>query len=98
MEQQLDGVSWQSERERERQRGSEEGGKGERARYFAKVERGERKKIQKRKEEKKEREYRRTATRPDRPVAQAAHVYLALLHRAPRCIFEVLIDEFLLQR
>lgn len=34
-------------------------------------------------EQKRETEHRRTATRPDRPVAQPAHVYLALLHRTP---------------
>lgn len=40
-------------------------------------------------EQKREMKHRRTATRPDRPVAQPAHVYLALLLR----FFEVLIDE-----
>lgn len=44
---------------------------------------------QRAKESEREMKYRRTATQPDRPVAQPAHVYLALLLR----FFEVLIDE-----
>ena len=52
------------ERGREGERGSEEGGKGERARYSAKVERGEGKRRYRKTEEKKERRSR-GEQRPD---------------------------------
>lgn len=74
-----------SGRTAEGERGSEEGGKGERARYSAKVKREEGERRYKQKNRAKERDgarQRRTATRPDRPVAQPARVYLALLQRA----------------
>lgn len=74
-----------SGRTAERERGSEEGGKGERARYSTKVKREEGERRYKQKNRAKERDgarQRRTATRPDRPVAQPARVYLALLQRA----------------
>jgi len=50
---------------------------------------GEKRKATSKTEQKREMKHRRTAIQPDRPVAQPAHVYLALLLR----FFEVLIDE-----
>lgn len=59
-------MSWQSERKR----GSEEGRKGERARYSAKVKRGERKEIQKNRA--KERDGAQENSDPTRPTGSPA--------------------------
>jgi len=78
------------EQSRDRKGKSEQDKSGGEKRKAAREERANReKKRERERERERDVKHRRTATQPDRPVAQPAHVYLALLLR----FFEVLIDE-----